>query len=177
MIYYSKDNLITKDEIKKLENLSNQLSPYYRKDERSYHYLTLNSQQKKIFLMKILKWFETTSDIKLRSYFEDLYDAYMIYYKPNDFFSKHRDNQYISNHNKIRKYVLGFHLNNDYIGGEYCLYENDSMQIINNEPGLVYAFESEIEHEIKPVSFGERRGIVLFIDKDKLMSTRHKELI
>jgi predicted 2-oxoglutarate/Fe(II)-dependent dioxygenase YbiX len=174
MIHYSELNLITKEDINNIEKTSINLIKFNKKNDRSYDYLVLNTSQKQIFLKKILNWFEITFNLKLNTYSENLYDVYLMNYKLNDFFTKHKDNQYILNHEKRRKYVIGFHLNNDYFGGEYVLYYDNILKVINNEPGLVHCFNADIEHEIKPIISGERKSIALFIENEKIKIKRKR---
>lgn len=177
MISYSEPNFITNVEISELEKLSGAMFRKSKENERSYSCLTLNSEQKEIFLKKILVWVESTYDIKLLSYSPEFYDSYMIYYYKDDFFSKHHDNQFMFKHKMKRKYVVGFHLNNDYEGGEYFLYYNNTKYEIDKTVGVVYTFDSELEHEITPITSSVRKSVVIFVNEQRIINNKHKNLI
>lgn len=177
MISYSNPNFIDNNEIYELEKLSDIMFRKFEENERSYSVLTLNSQQKEIFLKKILVWIESIYDIKLLSHSPEFYDSYMIYYHEGDFFSKHHDNQFISKHEMERKYVVGFHLNNDYDGGKYFLYYNNTKHEIDKTVGTVYIFDSEIEHEVTPITSNIRKSIVIFVNEQMIINDKCKNLI
>lgn len=177
MISYSEPNFIDNYEISELEKLSATMFRKSKENERSYSILTLNSKQKEIFLKKILVWIESIYDIKLLSYSPEFYDSYMIYYNKCDFLYRHHDNQFIFNHKMKRKYVVGFHLNNDYEGGEYYLYFNNTKHEIDKTVGVAYTFDSELEHEVKPITSNIRKSVVIFVNEHRIINNKHKNLI
>jgi hypothetical protein len=121
MIQYSNTQLITDDELGYIDALSNK-SIQVKKLDRQYSVYTLNEYDKNIFLKKILKWVEDTAKVKLNNYDCNLYDSYLINYNKGDFFSKHKDSDYL-NTGAVRKFVIGFHLYSEYMGGDFILYD------------------------------------------------------
>ncbi len=175
MITYSTTQLVADDELKRIDSLSSNLLKV-KKSERRYSVYMLNGHDKSIFLKKILKWLEDTEKIRLRSYDPNLYDSYLINYYKDDFFAKHKDNDYLQN-GFTRKFVAGFHLHCDYTGGEYVLYDDVKAINILNTAGVVYSFDAEIEHEVLPIETGVRKSIVIFINAEHLVSNKLKSII
>jgi predicted 2-oxoglutarate/Fe(II)-dependent dioxygenase YbiX len=175
MIHYSKEKLVTDDELKFIDNLS-PITRRIVKNDRAHSAHRLNFSEKEVFLKKILMWVENTMSIKLKSYDYNLYDTYLIIYNKNDFFSKHTDNQYMSK-GVTRKFVTGFHLECEYEGGEYCIFADGKEVDIKNDVGIIYLFDGEIEHEVKPIKSGIRKSIVIFIDNENIMTGKTEKLI
>jgi hypothetical protein len=175
MIHYSKEKLVTDGELEFIENLS-EITRRIVKNDRSHSAHRLNFMEKEVFLKKILMWVENTMSIKLKSYDYNLYDTYLIIYNQNDFFSKHTDNQYMSK-GVTRKFVIGFHLESQYEGGEYSIFIDEKRIDITNETGIVYLFDGDLEHEVKPIRSGIRKSIVIFIDNENIMTGKTEKLI
>jgi hypothetical protein len=175
MIHYSKEKLVTDAELKFIDNLS-EITHRIIKNDRAHSAYRLNFTEKEVFLKKILIWVENIMSIKLKSYDYNLYDTYLIIYNQNDFFSKHKDNQYMSK-GVIRKFVIGFHLEYEYEGGEYSIIIDEEKMDIKNEAGIVYLFDGEIEHEVKPILSGIRKSVVIFIDNENIITSKKKNLI
>lgn len=158
--------LICLEELNYLDNLW--LDPIHKKfDDRQYQTVILNYDLVKPIVDKLLMWFESQTKLKLITY-ERLLILHRFY--QNDYFYKHSDNILI--YEKNRAYVVGFHLNNDYLGGEYIIHDNN--QIIDNTPGVPYCFDSNKVHEIKPVIDGVRKSALIFINHEDLI--KHKLL-
>jgi len=175
MIQYSNIQLINDDELNYIDTLSDELRRV-KKNDREYSVYILNEYDKNIFLKKILKWVEVIANVKLNSYDSNLYDSYLINYNEGDFFSKHKDNDYLKN-GVVRKFVGGFHLYSDYTGGEFVLYNDVEKINILNKPGIVYLFDSNIEHEVLPIETGIRKSIVFFINDENLILDKVKSII
>jgi hypothetical protein len=175
MIKYSNDQLITDDELKYIDSLSNNVLKVNKCDRR-YSVYTLNEHDKNIFLKKILKWIEATGQVQLHRYDSDLYDCYLITYHKDDFFSKHKDNTYLKN-GFMRRFVAGFHLYCDYTGGDFILYDDIKKTNILNKPGVTYLFDGDIEHEVLPIETGIRKSIIMFINEEHLISNKLKSII
>jgi len=175
MIHYSKEKLVTDDELKFIDNLS-EMTRRIVKNDRAHSAHRLNFNEKEVFLKKILMWVENTMSIKLKSYDYDLYDTYLIIYNENDFFSKHTDNQYMTK-GVTRKFVTGFHLECEYEGGEYSIFIDEKRMDITNEAGIVYLFDGELEHEVNPIKSGVRKSIVIFIDNENIITGKRDKLL
>lgn len=175
MIKYSYTQLITNDELEYIDTLSDKVLSV-KKNDRQYSVYTLNEYDKNIFLKKILNWIESIAKIKFNSYDSNLYDSYLINYDVGNFFSKHKDSDYLKNGN-VRKFVVGFHLYCDYTGGDFVLYDGDIKTNILNKPGYVYLFNSNVEHEVLPIETGVRKSIVMFINENHITSNKIKSII
>jgi hypothetical protein len=176
MIKYSTNQLINDNELKYIDTLCNKVHRV-EKDDRHYFVYTLNDDDKNVFFKKILKWVETTENIQLHNYDSNLYDCYLINYGKNDFFDKHKDNDYISKTTSIRKFVVGFHLNSNYEEGEFVLYNNSVKTNILKNPGVSYLFDCDIEHAVLPIKEGVRKSIVLFINEEHIKLNKIKSII
>lgn len=140
-------------------------NPVHKKyEDREYYSVTL-VKSCEYYVTKLLIWFELNSGLLLKSYEKPL--ILHRFYEGN-YFLKHNDSIYI--HNNSRAYVVGFHLNNDYEGGEYVLH--DKYHIINNYPGVPYYFNSSQEHEIIKVTKGIRKSALIFINHEDLIKTK-----
>jgi hypothetical protein len=175
MIQYSNTQLINDDELRYIDTLSDKLIQV-KKSDRNYYVYTLNDYDKNIFLTKVLKWIEVIAKIKLNSYDSNLYDSYLINYNKGDFFSKHKDSDYLKK-DVVRKFVGGFHLYSDYTKGEFVLYNSIEKINILNKPGVTYLFDSSIEHEVLPIETGIRKSIVFFINEEHLILDKIKSII
>lgn len=129
-------------------------------NNRSYEFVVLNYIDSDI-IFKLLKWFESNTGLKLKSYKNHLF---IHQYKVGDYFGKHRDSIEINNNN--RAYVVGFNINDDYEGGDYILFNPD--ETINKTAGIPYYFKSDREHEITKIKKGIRKSAVLFINYEDL---------
>ena len=65
-----------------------------------------------------------------------------------------------------RKYVIEFHINDNYEGGDYILY--NPHFIIDKTVGVPYMFTSDREHEITEVTKGVRKSALIFINHEDL---------
>ena len=131
---------------------------------RSYEFSVLANNEMNI-TTKLLSWFEIESGEKLKSYD---YNLIIHKYTVGDYFGKHIDS--VERGYKNRAYVVGFHINNDYDGGEYILYNPDS--IIDKTPGIPYFFKSDRLHEISKITKGIRKSALLFINYEDLNTTK-----
>lgn len=175
MVKYSTTQLITDSELRYIDTLCNKVHNV-KKSDRHYFGYTLNSNEKDIFLKKTLNWVESVIDAKLGEHDSNSYDAYLINYNEGNFFSKHKDSDYLQN-GAVRKFVVGFHLYCDYTGGEFVLYNDIEKTNISNKPGVVYLFDSDIQHEVLPVETGIRKSIVMFINEHHLILNKKKSII
>jgi hypothetical protein len=156
--------LFDKLELQTLDSLW--INPVHKKfDDREYYTITLSDYIIKPIIEKLLIWFENQTGLKLKTY-----NKFLILHRfyEGHFFLKHRDDILI--YEKNRAYVVGFHLNDNYLGGEYINYTKDKM--IDKTPGVPYLFSSSDEHEIKPILTGIRKSALIFINHEDLVKTR-----
>ena len=110
----------------------------------------------------MLEWFEKKTNKKLISYNHNL----IIHrFFEGDYFGLHKDN--VETNDKNRCYVIGFHINDNYEGGEYKLYNPDF--IIDKSIGVPYCFESDRLHEIKEIKKGIRKSVLIFINYEDIV--------
>jgi len=130
------------------------------KSDRSYKFVIFNNKESKI-VDKLLDWFELESGEKIKN--RDSY-LFLHKYETGDYFTKHKDEAVIAD--KHREYVVGFHINDDYKGGNYKLYNPEST--IDKTPGVPYFFKANREHEITPIINGIRKSALMFIYSEDL---------
>lgn len=172
MIHYSTYQLISDAELDFLEEKFIDFELIKRND-RCYYSINIEDESVFPIIQKILMWVEQTLNIKFISY--NSFKRLMFHkFTENHFFSNHSDNTHISP-TQNRRFAVGFHLNNDYIGGEYIL--TDVNHIIKNTPGFVYVFDSYMKHEIKPIIKGERKSIIFFINYEDVIVNDKKEML
>lgn len=148
-------------ELEFLESFYNDENKGFRKkQDRSYQFHILPNNQNGI-VSKLCAWFEMESGEKLIN--KNTY-LFLHKYEVGDFFDKHIDEAVIDNKN--RAYVVGFHINDDYEGGTYKLYNPDF--IIDKTPGVPYFFKSNRLHEITKITNGTRKSALMFINYEDL---------
>jgi len=128
--------------------------------DRKYEFALLTDDKFQI-TTKLLNWFEKESGETLK---HKNFHLTIHQYKIGDFFKKHIDAVEIKNKN--RKYVIGFHINDNYEGGDYILYNPNF--IIDKTVGVPYMFTSDREHEITEVTKGVRKSALIFINHEDL---------
>ncbi len=134
----------------------------YRKfDDRSYEFAVMMNNEMDI-TTKLLDWFENESGEKL---IHKKYSLIIHKYNVGDYFDKHTDS--VERNYKNRAYVVGFHINDEYDGGEYMLYNPN--EIIDKGPGVPYCFKSNRLHEITKITNGIRKSALIFINHEDLV--------
>jgi hypothetical protein len=87
-----------------------------------------------------------------------------------DEFGKHIDTG-----NPIKEWNVGIVLNEDFIGGDYIIYDvDDNPIVINKKVGNVCIFQSQIPHQVTPLIKGERWSIAMFIHKFRMEPNKNK---
>jgi len=134
----------------------------YRKfDDRSYEFAVLINNEMGI-TTKLLDWFEIyTRETLIHKEHNLIIHKYGI----GDYFDKHIDA--VERNHKNRAYVVGFHINDEYDGGEYILYNPN--EIIDKTPGVPYCFKSNRLHEITKIKNGIRKSALIFINHEDLV--------
>ncbi len=128
---------------------------------KKYEFAIITSKDTDI-ISKLLDWFERESGENLKNRPNYLF---LHSYNVGDYFELHND--MIERDYKHREYVLGFHINDDYEGGEYILYNPNS--IIEKTAGVPYYFKADRPHEIKKITKGNRKSALIFIHSEDLI--------
>lgn len=107
---------------------------------------------------RMFEFFTNTTGIVIKKPLDILH---IHNYKSGDYFKKHKDNLYPTQiHN------IGVCLNDDYVGGEFVLYE--PYKVLPKKQGQMYTFESLRLHEVKKIESGERWSIIAFLHIEHL---------
>ena len=86
------------------------------------------------------------------------------YYTEGDEFGKHIDTG-----TPIKEWNVGIILNEDFEGGDYLVFdENDEPIVIDKRIGNVCIYQSQIPHQVTPITKGERWAIAMFIHKFRM---------
>lgn len=131
-------------------------------EDRSYEFTILTDDRYGI-TTKLLNWFETQTNQTL---INKTYHLIIHRYNEGDYFDKHIDS--VERDYKHRAWVLGFHINDEYVGGEYKLYNPD--EIVNKTPGVPYCFKSDRLHEITKITKGIRKSGLIFINHEDIVN-------
>jgi predicted 2-oxoglutarate/Fe(II)-dependent dioxygenase YbiX len=150
----------TKNECEKIINFSNTIekkhSSYYFSNTDKINYFVWNIYRNvdtEWIFNKIESFFTYKTGIKIKKPLDILH---IHKYKEGDYFKKHKDNLYPTQiHN------IGVCLNDDYVGGEFVLYEPD--EVLPKKQGELYTFRSLRYHEVKEITNGERWSIICFL--------------
>ena len=187
---YQETNFFTKDECNKILNFSNiykaektirQLEPNINfetnrieqivetdlngkvRGKLFYVWDIWNDSNSKWMYDKLVNWFTETTKIKLTDTIRK--NCSLHKYVKGDLFMRHIDlNEKFSE----RRWNVGIQLSEDYIGGDYILYENNKKFIFSKNVGTIVAYKADIEHEITEIKEGERWSIVYSIPKQMI---------
>jgi hypothetical protein len=189
MIYQEK--IFTEDECNKIINFSKIYLdlPYRQKEKfidysthRIEHFFEKNSEKKigKFFhvwdiqndensewmFIKLIDWFKSVSGLKLHPNIKN-HNCALHRYSVGDSFMRHVD---ITNMFSNRMWNIGIQLNSNYTGGDYICYKNNNEEILfSKEAGTTLAYQSNVEHEIKEITSGERWSIVFSLTKEAIL--------
>ncbi len=128
---------------------------------KKYEFTIITNRDTDI-INKLLRWFEKESGETLKNNPSHLF---LHSYNVGDYFETHID--MIERDYGHREYVLGFHINDDYEGGEYILYNPNS--VIEKTAGVPYYFKTNRPHEIKKITKGNRKSALIFIHSEDLV--------
>lgn len=160
--------IFTESECEYIINLSNKLPPIdpYSSKANTFKVnysawkLLLNDDTKWIF-DKISLFFMNKTNLKIK---KELDILYIHKYIEGQQFGKHNDTYY-----KTQIHNVGVCLNDDYVGGEFILYEPD--EVLPKRQGEIYTFPSVRFHEVKEILKGERWSIIGFLHIHHIEST------
>ena len=158
MIIYKKIPLFTYEEINLIKSHWNDETSKKRIfEDRSYTYDVLYNLPEE-YTNRFLDWVEDNIGKK---FLDRKYHLILHKFEKGDYFDLHKDEAYMEMGK--REYAIGFHLNNDYEGGEFVVVEDEKEKIIGKLPGAPYLFTSDVTHKINRVESGIRWSVILFL--------------
>ena len=90
------------------------------------------------------------------------------HYTIGDEFGKHIDTG-----TPIKEWNVGIILNDNFDGGDYIIFDkNDNPIVIDKKIGNVCIFQSQIPHQVTPITKGERWAIAMFIHKFRMVQNK-----
>ena len=113
---------------------------------------------------------------KLSSFFEENINLKIKKLKPQIHFHKFKEGDWFGKHNDIRDnraYAVGVLLNDNFDGGDFKFY-NPTEQTLNKIVGNTYLFDVRIEHEITPITKGERYSLLWFLQNEHIKFQTNK---
>jgi hypothetical protein len=128
--------------------------------DRTYYYNVLYDLPQE-YLDRFLDWIENKIGKNIDN--RKKYHLILHRFKKGDYFDYHTDGGYRDKELGKREYAAGFHLNNDYEGGEFVVYENEKERVIGKQIGAPYIFSADIGHKINKVKSNTRYSIVVFV--------------
>lgn len=138
----------------------------YNPITRSYGFrtLVLGYDTKWIFT-RLYDFLFQQEGIEVKKTLEELY---VHNYVVGDYFLKHTDVP-------TKIWNVGVCLNNDYEGGDFIVH--NPRIILPKQPGSIYAFESQREHEVLPITSGERWSIIGFLERGHIGKNKPTQLM
>ena len=127
--------------------------------DRTYYSNVVNNLPQE-YLDRFLNWIENKIGKKIENRIK--YNLILHRFKEGDYFDYHTDGDF-KNTNWNVEYAAGFHLNDDYEGGEFVVYENGKERIIGKQTGVPYIFSSDVHHKINKIKSKIRYSIIVFI--------------
>ena len=127
--------------------------------DRTYYYNVVNGLPQE-YVDRFLDWIENKIGKKIEN--RKKYNLILHKFTEGDYFDYHTDGDY-RNPNWDIEYAAGFHVNDDYEGGEFVVCENEKERVIGNQTGVPYIFSSDTLHKINKVKSNIRYSIVVFV--------------
>jgi len=175
-VYAYAEKVFSKQECEKIITLAQK----EKEIESKVFYKNTTTYDKKIRQSQI-RWLAPTSDFKWvfqkvtdmtnllnDKYFKfDIFGAiegiqFTSYKAPGGKYGKHVDRSLGA---LVRKLSISIQLSDpkDYKGGEICFYDSAEKQPAPRDQGIFIAFPSFVQHEVLPVTKGERHALVCWI--------------
>ena len=160
--------IFTKSECDDIISIFKQNEIKWKTNDRKYNSydLNINSENKWIF-DRLKEFFEIEMNLKINKMKELIH---FHKYIAGDWFGVHNDDR------DNRLYSVGLLLNDDFIGGDFNLYNPDEF-ILNKNTGNAYIFDVKIPHEITPILNGERYSLLWFLQKHHINFKNTNSLI
>lgn len=139
---------------------------FYNRVTRSYEFRTLlMGWDTKWIFKRIYDYLYEETGIEVKKTVEELY---VHNYQVGDYFLKHIDLP-------TKIWNVGVCLNDDYEGGDFVVY--NPKLVLPKKAGAIYAFESQREHEVLPVTSGERWSIIGFLERGHVGKNKPSKLL
>jgi predicted 2-oxoglutarate/Fe(II)-dependent dioxygenase YbiX len=153
IINYAESSVLNEWERIELKN-----SKYFIKD------ISENNPSQKVFKEYINQ--------NLSKYKIDNFEVFILKYVEGDFFGRHMDKAKTEfTQDAIAN--INTRLNDDYIGGDFYL--ND---LVHNKPiGEIYNYDSDVYHEVKPITDGIRYSLLCFLRARNITKKDTKSII
>ena len=131
----------------------------WNQQDRVYNSQPINySLETKWLFDKLKDFFEFETGLEIKNIKEKIHFHKFV---KNNWFGKHNDVR----DNRI--YAIGVLLNDDFEGGNFTLH-NPNEYIINKELGNTYIFDVRIEHEVAPITNGDRYSLLWFLQHEHI---------
>jgi hypothetical protein len=131
--------------------------------DRKFNSLSIDYNQTNKWIFEKLKdFFETETNIKITNLKKQMH---FHRFTKGDWFSRHNDNR------DRRMYGVGVVLNNNFIGGDFKLY-NLEEYTLDKTVGNSYIFDVNIEHEVTNILDGERYSLLWFLQNTDIKIIR-----
>ena len=95
-------------------------------------------------------------------------ELYIHTYVEGDYFLRHSDVP-------TKIWNVGVCLNDDYEGGDFIVYNPET--VLPKKAGSIYCFESQREHEVLPITSGERWSIIGFLERGHIGINKPVQLL
>jgi hypothetical protein len=113
---------------------------------------------------------------RLKNFFEEVSGCEMFNIKNEIHFHKYQTNDWFGVHNDTRDnrlYSVGVLLNEDFIGGDFKLYNPDEI-LLNKMCGNSYVFDVRVPHEVTLILSGIRYSLIWFIQNMNIKTITKK---
>lgn len=141
-------------------------------DRFDYKFYTIDRKKDTLWILeRLFNFFKNETNLDVPLFFNKFLN--MHHYTVGNQFGKHIDTGI-----PIKEWNIGIQLNDDYVGGEYNVYDIDGNKIqIDNKVGNVSIYQSQTPHEVTPVINGERWSIAVFIHKESVVNKEIKSIL
>lgn len=113
---------------------------------------------------------------RLKNFFEGVSGYEILNLKNEIYFHKFQANDWFGKHNDTRDnrlYSVGVLLNDDFIGGDFKLY-NPNEILLDKMCGNSYVFDVRVSHEVTKIQSGIRYSLIWFIQNVNIKTTTNK---
>ena len=147
----------TKEECGKIISLSNVLEKNVRDESHrfiSYDFYSIGCSDESKWIFDRLNLYFT--DVTGLTVIKNIDSIHLFDYSAGDKFVRHSDIYY-----KNQYFNIGVCLNEDYVGGDFVLYEPE-YTILPKKTGEIYTFKHSYDHEVLEVTEGHRWSLIGF---------------